>query len=184
MTEGHSTCYWTDLINVLKAGTKWLPFCRRYFQNQCFNGNCSILIKFQLILCLSVQHHFILWELFHFYLNFAHCSQVFNYHIWAKKKWLPFSRQHFHIHFWKENVWISIKISLKFVPKGLIKNIAALVQIMARRLPGDKLLSEPMMLNLPMHTCVTWLQCVNKPALVQIMAYELKLSLNKTVQQE
>ena len=29
-----------------------------------------------------------------------------------------------------ENVWISIKISLKFVPKGLINNIPALVQIM------------------------------------------------------
>ena len=47
--------------------------------------------------------------------------------------------------FFNENVWISIKISLKFVPKGPIKNIPALVQIMAWRRPGDKLLSEPMM---------------------------------------
>ena len=30
-----------------------------------------------------------------------------------------------------ENVWISIKISLKFVPKDPINNIPALVQIMA-----------------------------------------------------
>ena len=30
-----------------------------------------------------------------------------------------------------ENVWFPIKISLKLVPKGLIKNIPALVQIMA-----------------------------------------------------
>ena len=44
-----------------------------------------------------------------------------------------------------ENVWISIKIPLKFVPKGPINNIPALVQIMAWRRPGDKPLSEPML---------------------------------------
>ena len=41
-----------------------------------------------------------------------------------------------------------IKISLKFVPKGPINNIPALVQIMAWRQPGDKPLSEEMMVNL------------------------------------
>ena len=44
-----------------------------------------------------------------------------------------------------ENVWISIKISLKFVPMGPIINIPALVQIMACRRPGDIPLSEPML---------------------------------------
>ena len=57
--------------------------------------------------------------------------------------------------FLNENILIPIKISLKFVPKGSINNIPALVQIMAWRLPGDKLLSEPMMVNLPTHICVT-----------------------------
>ena len=37
--------------------------------------------------------------------------------------------------FFSENVWIGIKISLKFVPKGPINNILALVQIMAWRCP-------------------------------------------------
>ena len=37
--------------------------------------------------------------------------------------------------FMKENVWIPIKISLKFVPKGPINDIPALVQIMAWRRP-------------------------------------------------
>ena len=55
----------------------------------------------------------------------------------------------------KENVWIPIKISLKFVPKGLINNIPALVQIMAWRRPGDKPLYEPMMVCLLTHICVT-----------------------------
>ena len=36
-----------------------------------------------------------------------------------------------------ENVWISIKISLKFVPKGPINNIPALVQMIAWRQPGE-----------------------------------------------
>ena len=43
-----------------------------------------------------------------------------------------------------ENVQISIKIALKFVPNVPIDNIPALVQIMAWRRTGDKPLSEPM----------------------------------------
>ena len=53
--------------------------------------------------------------------------------------------------FLNENVWISINISLRFVPRGPIDNIPALVQIMAWRRPGDKPLSEPMMASLMTH---------------------------------
>ena len=53
------------------------------------------------------------------------------------------------------NVRISIKCSLKFVPKDPINSIPALVQIMAWRRPGDKPLSEPMMVSLLTHICVT-----------------------------
>ena len=56
--------------------------------------------------------------------------------------------------FLNENIWISITMSLNFVPKGPINNIPALVQIMAWRRPGDKLLSEPMMVVLLTHTRV------------------------------
>ena len=44
--------------------------------------------------------------------------------------------------FLNKNVSISIKISLKFVPMGLVNNILALVQIMAWRQPADKFLSK------------------------------------------
>ena len=54
-----------------------------------------------------------------------------------------------------ENVWMSIEISPKFIPTVSINNIPALVQIMAWRLPGDKPLSEPMMVRLQTHICVT-----------------------------
>ena len=65
--------------------------------------------------------------------------------------------------FLNANILIPIKISPKFVPKGSINNIPALVQIMAWRRPGDKPLSEPMMVNLPTHICVTRPQWVNGP---------------------
>ena len=41
---------------------------------------------------------------------------------------------------------IPIQISLKLVPRSPIDNKTALVQIMAWRQPGDKPLSEPMMI--------------------------------------
>ena len=53
-----------------------------------------------------------------------------------------------------ENEWILPRISLTFVPKVRINNIPALVQIMAWRRPGDKPLSEPMMVSLLTHICV------------------------------
>ena len=65
--------------------------------------------------------------------------------------------------FMNENVRILIKISLKFVPKGPINNIHALVQIMAWRRPGDKPLSEPMLVSLLTHICVTRPQWVKSP---------------------
>ena len=63
--------------------------------------------------------------------------------------------------FLNESIRISIKTSLKFVPKGLIINIPALVLIMAWRRPGDKPLSEPMTVRSLTHICVTRPQWVN-----------------------
>ena len=61
-----------------------------------------------------------------------------------------------------ENVWISIKILLKFVLKSPINNVPELVQIKAWHRPGDKPLSEPMMVDLLVHVCVTLPQWVKK----------------------
>ena len=65
--------------------------------------------------------------------------------------------------FENENEWISPKISLTFVPKVWINNIPALVKIMAWRRPGDKPLSEQMMVWLLTHICVTRPQWVKLP---------------------
>ena len=64
--------------------------------------------------------------------------------------------------FFNENVWILIKFSLKFVPKGPINNIPSLVQIMAWRRPGNKPLSEPRMESLLTHIWITRPQWVNR----------------------
>ena len=49
--------------------------------------------------------------------------------------------------FLNENVWISIKISRQFIASGPINYIPALDQIMAWCRPGNKPLSEPMMVS-------------------------------------
>ena len=56
-----------------------------------------------------------------------------------------FPDDNFKCIFLNENIWMSIKMSLNFVPKGPINNIPALVQIMAWRLVGAKPLCETMM---------------------------------------
>ena len=50
----------------------------------------------------------------------------------------------------------TIKDSLKCILKGPMNNIPSLIQIMAWRRPGDKPLSEPMMIISLKHICVTW----------------------------
>ena len=66
-----------------------------------------------------------------------------------------FAEDIFKLIFLNENEWILIKISLKFVPKGQINNIPSLFQMMAWHRPGDKPLSEAMMVSLLTHICVT-----------------------------
>ena len=77
----------------------------------------------------------------------------------------PFADDIFKCIFLNENEWISPSISLKCVPKVRINNIPTLVLIMAWRRPGDKPLSEPMMVSLLTHICVIRPQWVNALAL-------------------
>ena len=81
----------------------------------------------------------------------------------AETRWTPFRRWHFHVYFlqWKYCIWI--KFSLKYVRKGPIDNDPALVQIRAWRGSGDKPLSEPIIVNLLTHICVTRRQWVKMP---------------------
>ena len=73
-----------------------------------------------------------------------------------------FADDTFKLIFLDENIRISFKISLKFVPKCPINNIPTSVQIMAWRRPGDKPLSELMMVRSLTHICDTRPQWVNQ----------------------
>ena len=67
----------------------------------------------------------------------------------------------FKLIFLNENVRISLKFSLKCVPKVGINNIAAFVKIMVWRLPGVKSSTEQMVFRLPTHICVACPQWVD-----------------------
>ena len=99
--------------------------------------------------------------------HFTTCTSHERYDVlthWGRDKWTPFRRRQFQMHFLNENIWISITISMKFVPMGPINNIPTMVQIMAGRRPGDKPLSEPMVVSLPSHICVARPQWVKSLA--------------------
>ena len=57
--------------------------------------------------------------------------------------------------FLNENVSISIKSSLKCVPRCPINNILAFDRVMYRRRPGNKPLFEAMMVSLLTHICIS-----------------------------
>ena len=63
--------------------------------------------------------------------------------------------------FLNEHFWIQITISLIFSLDGQMINIPSLVPILAWRRPGDKPLSEPIVVSLMAHICITPPQWVN-----------------------
>ena len=113
-------------------------------------------------------------------------TRILIYHViliyWDSDKIAAFFQTTFKKIFLNENVWISMRISLKFVPRGPINKIPALFQIMVWCWPGDKPLSEPMRVSLPMHICVTWPQWVNNIICLvfksQIVFYFYHLSID------
>ena len=87
-----------------------------------------------------------------------------------RQGWRHFADDIFMCIFFNENCCILIKFSLKYVRKGPIDNNPALVQMMAWSRPGDKPLSEPMMVSLPTHICVTRPQWVNIKYVYRVLA--------------
>ena len=67
--------------------------------------------------------------------HICRCFDPFNT-LRPRQKGRHFADDIFKCIFLNENAWISLKISLQFVPKVRINNIPALVQIMAWRRPG------------------------------------------------
>ena len=120
------------------------------------------LSKLDLELDTELGHHFLIWCVI--YLS----QSPFNT-LRPKQKGWHFLDDIFKCIFLNENVWISLKFSLKFVPRVPIDHIPALVQIMAWCQPGDKPLSETMMVRLLMHID----PCFTRPQFVKSMSYSI-----------
>ena len=102
---------------------------------------------------------------FHIYKSNTSCHQACKQQhfdtLRPRQNGCHFSDDLFKCIFLNENDLIPIQISLKFVPLSPIDNIPALVRIMAWRRPGNKSLSEPVMVRLPTHLYITRPQWVN-----------------------
>ena len=126
-----------------------MKFCLRTFTIQSLSIASLTLTNVVILSIMSVTH---------FYIN----------SLSPRPNRRHFADDIFRCIFENENELISSRISLKLVPKVRINNSPALVQIMAWRRPGDKPLSEPMMVSLVTHICVTRPQWVNHVFVVPI----------------
>ena len=101
----------------------------------------------------DLLHSFNHWDI---YLSSGfHALELFINILRPRQNGRHFADDIFKCLFLNENIWIFLKISLKFVPKVRIINISALVQIMACRLVGAKPLSEPIMVSFVTRVCDT-----------------------------
>ena len=136
-----------------------------YHMNHLESIVCCIK-KTHMLFIQMTQHRGVIWRL-------TLSSSVVHSHfntLRPRQNGRHFTDDTFEHIFFNENVWISIEIPLKFVPKGPINNIPALVKIMAWRGPGDKPLCEPMMARLPTHICVSLPQWVKQITLCDVAA--------------
>ena len=126
--NGWNQVFWPTRIHVTRhchtsCSSKW----QHSFQS--FTLKTVLSLATMLVSCHITQ-----WQ-YSFYLTH-----------WGQDNMAPISQITLSSKFsWLKNIWILIRISLKLVPKGPINNISALIQIMARRRPGNKPSSEPMM---------------------------------------
>ena len=111
---------------------------------------------------LSMYSSLVLHELTHLFSDKMDDTLRFLNTLRPRQNWRHFPEDILKSFSLYENAWISIKISLKFVPKGPINNNPALVQIMGWRRPGDKPLSETMLPSLLAYICFTWPQWVKR----------------------
>ena len=126
----------------------WIWYCyivtpQRYSSSTCNLGKICKTQRF--LKTMSAHTHLIYWP----YRPYQTGTNE------AETKWTTFRRRQFWMLFLEWKCMNCDKNWLNFVPTGSINNIPALVQIMAWRRTGDKPLSEPMMVSLPTHICVT-----------------------------
>ena len=136
------------------------------YDEQAHSRHSWDVTSLQLFIQLRKTMTFTIWRFLQYFSLHVRYHDIYSRRIRVhtlrpKQNGRHFADDTFKYIFLNENFKISANISLKFVPKGPINNIPALDQIMAWRRSGDKPFSEPMMVRLPTHVCVTRPQWVN-----------------------
>ena len=127
---------------------KWRSFCKHYFSN----ASSWLKMYFGQKYCqnkLVTKHYLNQWwhrSMMSYDVSIPQWVTEFLNTLRPRQNDYHFPDDIFKCIFFNENLCVSIKISLKFVPKVPINNFPALVQMMAWRRSGDKPLSEPMMI--------------------------------------
>ena len=128
------------------------PWWPRWLTHMCslpgLNQLITVSVKQCHVGCSSQQQY--KWQMYHNQQCHVICMLKMTTpltHLPLDKMAIIFQDDIFKCIFMNEKFCVLIPISLKFVPKGPIKNIPALVQIMAWRLSGDKPLSEQMLIQ-------------------------------------
>ena len=137
-----------SLIKIFGPSHRKCPTCPMIFVNTASIKMASIHTEMQFTWIRVINHHLNHWKR-----QWPYNTSLRIY--WPKffitlkpsQNGCHFADIIFKFIFLNENVWISINISLKFVPKGQINNNLAFVQIMACHPPGDNPLSEPMLFS-------------------------------------
>ena len=155
-TSSYSKCVYVLMYACIFVANKWIWFVRLQWVNSQWTVSYSCLTSMQCPCSVTVTYMY-----FDIKLEMPDVSQTLNT-LRPKQNGRHFPDDIFKCIFVNGNIWISIKISLKIVPEVLINNIPALVHIMAWRRPGDKPLSEPMLVSLLTHICLTRPQWVNQ----------------------
>ena len=171
------TCWMRSWLTTgwhVEVSAKWTTFCRQHFQIYIFLfKKLCILLEFVSsgptdnksslvwvtalfpVAQLTIRHHWFGSQLttrLKWVEYGVHIIHVLNF--WCLNTLRPiqngqhFTDDTFKCVFLNENIRILINILLKFVPYGPLNNIPSLVQIMAWHQPGDKPLSETMMVYL------------------------------------
>ena len=97
------------------------------------------------------------------------CSSLNGLTHWGRGKMAAVSQTTLSNAFsWMKMYEFRLRFHWILFPGGPINNIPALVQIMARRRPGDKPLPEPMVVSLPTHICVARPHWVNAQNMIYL----------------
>ena len=148
------------MFGALGSKVRWLSWLRRICFVQPVYPDVLVLIGYLTAIWVGIQAfegmvcRMTAWsDLFYYVCTLARYKGIFV--VLYEPYWLNTSppRQFgrkiaddtFNCISFNEDVWISIEISLKFVPNGPIDDKSALVQVMAWRRTGDKPLPKPML---------------------------------------